>query len=264
MFLHNAAGQTSPFHSRVLSDSHQKGAFCIWLHSICTHTFIRQWHVELCPVRRAHSSPGDQKLHQPAHTQLLPPELQVTQIYFKQVGSEEWQCFWGCSNPSDPLPRTNWEKHFQTATEVMKTEAAEPQLSAKFCLFSNRSQPRHDHRGRESICWALSSITRLLDNFCILVGNNNTNQTSFSQQWQERPVSVGGSRTRHTENQRDTSSLTHRSDTNCPEANTQARNFCSALFSYQGCYFQTAGYNFELYTDWLLHEGLPMGSYNHL
>lgn len=40
MFLHNATGETSPFHSQVPSDSHQKGAFCIWLHSICTHTCL--------------------------------------------------------------------------------------------------------------------------------------------------------------------------------------------------------------------------------
>lgn len=75
-------------------------------------------------------------------------------------------------------------------------------VSAKFCLFSNRTQPRHDHRGRESICWVLSSTARLLENFCILVGNNNTNQTSFSQQCWERPESVGGSRMYQSENQR--------------------------------------------------------------
>lgn len=45
--------------------------------------------LELCPVRRTHSSPGHQKFHQPAHTQMRTPELQVTQSYFTQLGAEE-------------------------------------------------------------------------------------------------------------------------------------------------------------------------------
>lgn len=121
------------------------------------------------------------------------------------------------------------------------------QLSAKFCLFSNRSQPRHDHRGRELICWAFSSTTRLLDNFCILVGNNNTSPTSLSQQWQN--VQSWWEAAEHIKlKTRETSSLTTSSDTNCSEANTQAWNFCSALFSHQVCYFQIAGYTFETET----------------
>lgn len=120
MFPHDATGQTTRFYSRVPSDSHQKGAFCMWLHSILPTHWSSNDTLELCPVRRAYSSPGDLTLHQPAHTHLPPPELQVTQTDFTQVGSEEQQCFWGCSNPSDLLPSTNWEKHFQIATEVTK------------------------------------------------------------------------------------------------------------------------------------------------
>lgn len=82
-FFHDATGQTSPLHSRVPSDSHQNGAFCIWLHSICTPRLSGNGALELCPVR------GDRHLGIRNSTSLPTPRCRHLSFKWHRVTSHK-------------------------------------------------------------------------------------------------------------------------------------------------------------------------------